>query len=165
MVYCVMTSCIFFPPWEWSTRLCRNMYVCVRTYVLVLCTTIPGHFSFFFFCFLRLERTCNTCRNTVPRTYELLYVVRIYDIRFQKVTFSFFVSCSVERGNCLATNKNKTTQCCCCLHIKPFFLPKDISSTPSVLPVIHPREIKTLWSQWDREKPNGKEPRQAKIRC
>ena len=25
-------------------------------------------------------------------------------------------------------------QCCCCLHIKPFFLPKDISSTPSVRP-------------------------------
>ena len=24
--------------------------------------------------------------------------------------------------------------CCCCLHIKPFFLPNDISSTPSVLP-------------------------------
>ena len=23
---------------------------------------------------------------------------------------------------------------CCCLHIKPFFLPNDISSTPSVLP-------------------------------
>ena len=23
--------------------------------------------------------------------------------------------------------------CCCCLHIKPFFLPNDISSTPSVL--------------------------------
>ena len=24
--------------------------------------------------------------------------------------------------------------CCCCLHMKPFFLPNDISSTPSVLP-------------------------------
>ena len=24
--------------------------------------------------------------------------------------------------------------CCCCLHIQPFFLPNDISSTPSVLP-------------------------------
>ena len=24
--------------------------------------------------------------------------------------------------------------CCCCLHIKTFFLPNDISSTPSVLP-------------------------------
>ena len=24
--------------------------------------------------------------------------------------------------------------CCCCLHIKPFFLPNDISCTPSVLP-------------------------------
>ena len=46
-------------------------------------------------------------------------------------------------------------QYCCCLQIKPFFLPNGISSTPSVLP--HPsswRDTNSVVRQWDREKPN-----------
>ena len=49
--------------------------------------------------------------------------------------------------------KGHVRDCCCCLHITPFFLPNDISSTPSVLPDSL-SEIQILWSQTVREKTN-----------
>ena len=41
---------------------------------------------------------------------------------------------------------------CCCLHIKPLFLPNDISSTPSVLPDSYPRDIQIMLSQTVRQR-------------
>ena len=53
--------------------------------------------------------------------------------------------------------------CCCCLHIKPFFLPNDvISSTPSVLPDSScSRDTNSVAQATVREKPNAKESRWA----
>ena len=50
---------------------------------------------------------------------------------------------------------NRSRKQCCCLHIKRFFLPNDISSTPSVLPDSSSYgEIQILWSQL-RQKNQG----------
>ena len=47
---------------------------------------------------------------------------------------------------------------CCCLHIKPFFLP-NMSSTPSVRPDSSSREIQILWLQRENPKNNREKSR------